>query len=450
LTQSSLSKKILSRNSENLCRAIYRKTGIPIRRAYDVYLEDVEGNRYLDFSAGGTTAVGYSHPKVIEAVVEQAKTSLDMADLAIGIVDLRNELAEEIKSLVPSKLAQGKIAFGHSGSDIVEKAIRVARFATSRPMIISCFEAHHGASPGALSASPTLKEMGSTTIARFFQLPGFLYMPFPDSYRPWFGVGSDAGKASLAFLERLLASVVSPELVAGIIVEPILSYGGNIVPPDGYFQGLAEICHRNGIPLISDEVLTGIGKTGRMFALEHWNVWPNMLCLGKALSGSVPLSLLLAEDDIAEKWRPEDEVGMSKGGHLIGCAMALAILRIVREEKLVQHAEKMGHYMIRRIQDLKEDLEIPGQVRGLGLLVGFDLVENEATKKPASQLASRVVELARQNGLIFGIVGAGHNVLRFTPSLTIREEHIDTAAETIERVFKDLRGQGLVQQAMSH
>jgi 4-aminobutyrate aminotransferase-like enzyme len=445
LTQSSLSSKILSRNSKNLCRAIYRKTGIPIKRAYDVYLEDVEGNRYLDFSAGGTTAVGYSHPKVIEAVVEQAKASLDMADLAIGIVDLRNDLAEEVKSWVPTKLAQGKIAFGHSGSDIVEKAIRVARFATSRPMIISCFEAHHGASPGALSASPTLKEMGSTTIARFFQLPGFLYMPYPDSYRPWFGVGSEAGKASLAFLERLLSSVVSPELVAGIIVEPILSYGGNIVPPDGYFQGLAEICHRNGIPLISDEVLTGIGKTGRMFALEHWDVWPNILCLGKALSGSVPLSLLLAEDDLAEKWRPEDEVGMSKGGHLVGCAMAVAILRIVREEKLVQHAEKMGHYMIRRMQDLKEDFEIPGQVRGLGLLVGFDLVENEATKKPASQLASRVVELARQNGLIFGIVGAGHNVLRFTPSLTIREEHIDSAAETIEQAFKDLRAKGLLQ-----
>ena len=434
----SLASRILSRENKNLCRAIYQKSSIPTKRAYDVYVEDVNGKRYLDFTAGSTTSVGYSHPKVVEAVVEQAKNGIDQCDLRYGAYDLRNDLAEEVKSWVPSKLADGKIAFGHSGSDIIERAIRLTRFATNRPIIISYYEAHHGSSPGALSASPSLMEMGRHVIARFFQLPGFFYMPFPDSYRPWFGEGADAGKASLAYLERLLNSVISPELVGGILIEPVLSYGGNMVPPDGYFQGLARICREYGIPLISDEVMTGIGKTGRMFGLEHWGVWPNVLCLGKALSGSIPLTLLLAENDLAEKWNPEDHVGMSKDGQLLGCAMALAILRVVREEKLVQHAEKMGRYFGKRLHDFQEDLDLPGQIRGLGLMVGFDLVEDEKTKKPATEFAIKAVELALREGLMCENVGAKRNVIRFIPSLTVKEEHIDSAIEILDRAFKEL------------
>lgn len=398
----------------------------------------MNGKRYLDFTAGGVSSVGYSHPKVVEAVVNQARSGLDQCDLHYGAYDIRNDLAEEVKSWVPSKLVGGKIAFGHSGSDIIERAIRLTRFATNRPVVISYYEAHHGSSPGALSVSPSLMEMGSNVIARFFQLPGFFYMPFPDSYRPWFGEGQDAGKTSLAYLERLLSSVISPELVAGIIIEPVLSYGGNVVPPDGYFQGLAEICRKNGIPLISDEVLTGIGKTGRMFALEHWGVWPNVLCLGKALSGSIPLTLLLAENDLAEKWNPEDHVGMSKDGQLLGCAIALAILRVVREEKLIQQAEKMGHYLEKRLHDLQEDLDLLGQIRGLGLMMGLDLVEDEKTKRPATELAIKAVARALREGLMVENIGAKRNVIRFLPPLTVREEHIDSAIDILDRVFKEL------------
>jgi len=449
LTQKSLASRILSEERKNLCRAIYREPRIAVKRAYEVYLEDVNGKRYLDFTAGGTTSVGYSHPKVVEALVEQAKTGLDQCDLHYGAYDLRNDLAEEVKSWLPSKLADGKIAFGHSGSDIVERAIRLTRFATNRPIIISYYEAHHGSSPGVLSASPTLKEMGSNTIARFFQLPGFFYMPFPDSYRPWFGSGPDAGEASLAYLERLLNSVISPELVAGILIEPVLSYGGNMVPPDGYFQELARICKQHDIPLISDEVMTGIGKTGKMFALEHWDIWPNVLCLGKALSGNIPLTLLVAENDLAEKWNPKDHVGMSKDGQLLGCAMALAILRLVREEKLVEHAGKMGGYIKKRLQDIKEDLHLPGQVRGLGLMLGFDLVEDEKTRKPASELASKMVQLTQKEGLLIGSVGPKHNVLRFMPSLTIQDKQIDVAMIILEKSFRELDHQGFVQRDAS-
>lgn len=444
MTQEPSALRILRRENNNLCRAIYREPRIAVKRAYEVYVEDVNGKRYLDFTAGGTTAVGYSHPKVVEAVVQQARADLDQCDLHYGAYDLRNDLAEEVKSWLPSRLAKGKIAFAHSGSDIVERAIRLTRFATNRPIIISYYEAHHGASPGALSASPTLKEMGSNIMARFFQLPGFFYMPFPDSYRPWFGNGPDSSKASLACFERLLTSVISPSLVAGVLVEPVLSYGGNIVPPDGYFQEVSRICNQYGIPLISDEVMTGIGKTGKMFGLEHWDVWPNVICLGKALSGSIPLALLVAENDLAKEWSPEDHVGMSKDGQLLGCAAALAILRIIREEKLVQNAQKMGDYLKKRLQEIKEDLHLPGQIRGLGLMLGFDLVEDEETRKPASELANKIVQHALKEGLIIGSVGANHNVLRLMPSLTIQEKQIDDAMGILEKCFRNLHSEGFV------
>jgi 4-aminobutyrate aminotransferase-like enzyme len=410
-----------------------------MKRAYDVFLEDVQGKRFIDFTAGGVTAVGYSHPRVVEAAVRQAKEGLDQCDIAWGVYDLRNDLIEEVKRWIPSKLTNGKVAFGHSGSDIMERAIRLTRFATNRPVIISYYEAHHGATPGALSASPTLREMGSHTIARFFQLPGFFYMPFPDSYRPWFGEGADAGKASLAYLERLLQTVISPSQVAGIMIEPILSYGGNVVPPEGYFQKLAEICQHYGIPLISDEVMTGIGKTGRMFALEHWGVWPNVLCIGKALSGNIPLTLLVAENDLAEKWGRENSVGMSKDGQLLGCAVALETLRIVREERLVEHAEKTGRYLLKSLIDLQDDLRIPGQIRGKGLMLGFDLVKDEKTRTPSTERAAKTIQLALKEGLVVGAVGSQHNVLRFTPPLTIQEQHIDEAMAHLEKAFQASR-----------
>jgi 4-aminobutyrate aminotransferase-like enzyme len=410
-----------------------------MKRASDVFLEDVQGKRFIDFTAGGVTAVGYSHPRVVEAAVRQAKEGLDQCDIAWGVYDLRNDLIEEVKRWIPSKLTNGKVAFGHSGSDIMERAIRLTRFATNRPVIISYYEAHHGATPGALSASPTLREMGSHTIARFFQLPGFFYMPFPDSYRPWFGEGADAGKASLAYLERLLQTVISPSQVAGIMIEPILSYGGNVVPPEGYFQKLAEICQHYGIPLISDEVMTGIGKTGRMFALEHWGVWPNVLCIGKALSGNIPLTLLVAENDLAEKWGRENSVGMSKDGQLLGCAVALETLRIVREERLVEHAEKMGRYLLKSLIDLQDDLRIPGQIRGKGLMLGFDLVKDEKTRTPSTERAAKTIQLALKEGLVVGAVGSQHNVLRFTPPLTIQEQHIDEAMAHLEKAFQASR-----------
>jgi 4-aminobutyrate aminotransferase-like enzyme len=191
--------------------------------------------------------------------------------------------------------------------------------------------------------------------------------------------------------------------------------------------------------LISDEVQTGIGKTGRMFALEHWSVWPNVLCIGKALSGNIPLTILVAQNELADKWVPKGNVGMSKDGQLLGCAIALETLRVVREEKLVQHAEMMGHYLTKRLQDLKADLHIPGQIRGLGLMMGFDLVEDEETKKPSPEFASRVVQVALKEGLLLGTVGTTRNVLRFMPPLTILEEHIEEAMVILERAFRKSR-----------
>jgi 4-aminobutyrate aminotransferase len=434
------SLKIIERDLLHLNKALYPKSGIALSKAYEEYVEDVDGNKYLDFTAGASTSIGYSHPRIVEAATKQLRKGIDhtQSDLSMGVVELRSELAEELKSFAPSHLANRKIVFGHSGSDIIERAFRLVRYTTGRPVIISSYEAHHGASAAALSASPTLKEMGTNWISRFFQLPGFVYMPYPDSYRPWFGAGGDAGAASIAFLEKLLSNVISPSLIAGVIVEPILSMG-NIVPPDGYFAALSDICERNHIPLIADEVMTGIAKTGRMFAMEHWNVWSTVICLGKALSCSFPFAMLLAEDEIADKWEPKDYASMSKDGDILGCAVALETLRVVREEKLSERAEKTGSYMRNRLEDLKEDCKLSGKIQGLGLMIGFDLVESEQTRKEDSKLAMRIFENALKHGLILGLRGARSNVLAFMPALTIDNVQVDTAIGELEQTIKDLR-----------
>jgi 4-aminobutyrate aminotransferase-like enzyme len=266
-----------------------------------------------------------------------------------------------------------------------------------------------------------------------------MHVPYPDPYRPWFGSNPESESSkNLAFLERLMDSVVSPQMIAGIILEPILSMGGNIVPPDGYFERLAELCREHDIPLIADEVLTGIGKTGRMFAMEHWNVCPDAMCLGKALSASLPLSLLVAREELAEKWEPKDHVPMGKDGHVLGCAAALAVLRAAREERLADKAEKMGEYLSKRLQNLKEDWGLQGQIRGLGLMIGFDLVESDETKLPASDLAEKIVQGALRRGLILGTVGVKGNVIRFMPALVVEREQVDRAVEILDQTLVEL------------
>jgi 4-aminobutyrate aminotransferase len=427
--------KVSSRDRRTLAKA-FATSGMILKRAYDVYIEDAEGMRYLDMTAGGTTAIGYGHPELAKALAAQISKGVDHVDRRNAVSEIAIELAEEVRRFLPPRLSRGKVVFGHSGSDIVEKAIRLVRFANSRPMMVSYYSAHHGANATALSASPTLKEMGTNPIAQFFSLPGFLHVPFPDPYRPWSGDGSNVGRDSLAFLERLLTSVVSPGMVAGVIVEPILSYGGNVVPPEGYFQELARLCKEKDIPLVDDEVLTGIGKTGRMLAMEHWEVCPDVVCLGKALSGPLPLAMLVAEEGLADRWESKDYVGVSKDAYPLGCAAAIAILRIVDDERLVQNAERVGRYLSRRLEDLVHDTKIRGEVRGKGLMMAVDLVRSEESRAPDTALARSMVSKARDLGLIVGLIGPSENIIRFLPSLTVREEHVDSAVETLGRAYR--------------
>jgi len=431
-------KEVVNKDQQNIFGA-FRTKGLIVKKCYGITIEDPDGKKFIDFTAGGTTAVGYSHPRLTRALTDYVSLGIDHIDRQTGITEIESDLALEIKKSVSGKLAHGKVLFGHSGSDIIEKAIRLVRFAENRPIIVSYFEAHHGANSAALSASPTLREMGTNIISRFFQLPGFVYMPFPDRYRPWSGIDHDVGDQSIDFLEHLISNVISPKLIAGVIVEPILSLGGNIVPPDGYFKSLEMLCARNGIPLIADEVLTGIGKTGRMFAMEHWDVHPDVMCIGKALSGPLPLTLMVANEQLADKWETRDYAGISKDGYILGCAASLETLRIIHDENLVENSRRVGHYLEKRLVDMQKDLHLEGDVRGLGLMLAIDLVSDEKTKKPDSSLAEEVVSCARNRGLIVGITGAHGNIIRFLPSLTVTEKDADRAVEILSDSFSVTR-----------
>ncbi|MDA4130765.1 MAG: aminotransferase class III-fold pyridoxal phosphate-dependent enzyme [Thaumarchaeota archaeon] len=418
-------------DQRNLIKA-FRTTGMIVKSSFGNYIEDDSGKRYLDFTAGSTTAIGYSHPKLTQTLLKQVAAGFDHIDRYNGILQIESELSDEVKRVLPPKTSKGKIVFGHSGSDAVEKAIRLVRYATGHPFIVSSYEAHHGANATALSASPTKKEMGTNIISRFFELPGFIHIPFPDPYRPWFEDAEHEGQQCLAFFERIISNVLSPGLIAGVIIEPILSYGGNIVPPDGYFQGLQKICRKNEIPFIIDEVLTGIGKTGKMFALEHWNLDPDLICIGKALSGPLPLSLTVASIPLSDKWENKDYAGISKDGYVLGCAAAIEILRIVHDEKLVANSARVGSYLQSRLHDMKKDLKIAGDVRGLGLMMAIEFVISEKTTKPAASLVENVVSIAKKKGLLIGRVGAKGNVIRFLPSLTVEEKDVDVALKILE------------------
>lgn len=414
----------------------FATSGLVVKRAYDVYVEDESGKKYLDLTAGGTTAIGYAHPELSRRLTDQISRGYDHVDRMVGITEINSELADTVKRHVPKNLRDGKVVFGHSGSDVVEKSIRLARFSKNRPIVVSYYSAHHGANATALSASPTLREMGTNSLAQFFRLPGFAHMPFPDSYRPWSGDGSDVGEQSIAFFERLISTVYSPEVVAGVIVEPILSLGGNLVPPDGYFQRLSAICRDNDIPFIADEVLTGMGKTGRMLAIDHWGLQPDVVCLGKALGGPLPFTLLLAEKELADGWERRDYVGVSKDGYVLGCAAAIQIFKIIEKERLVENASRVGDYLAGRLADLKEEVGLAGDVRGKGLMMAMDIVKSEKGKEPDSAYARRVVQAARKRGVIVGITGPAGNVIRFLPALTITRNHVDTAVEALSEAFK--------------
>jgi len=385
---------------------------------------DVDGNRFLDFAAGiAVCSTGHCHPKVVQAIKEAADRFLHISSDYWHEGQVR--LAERMNELSPMKQPAMSF-FAQSGTESVEAALKLARYVTGRGRFIGFLGGFHGRTMGSLAftSSKYTQQKGF-----FPAMPGVTHVPYPNNYRPLFA-GSDQGRAVLRYIEEVLFvhNVPSSE-VAAILVEPIQGEGGYLVPPDGFLAGLRELCDRHSILLIFDEVQSGIGRTGKMFASQHWDVVPDIMTLAKGLGSGMPIGMVVAKRSIMQKWS-RGAHGNTFGGNPLCCAAALATLDLV-EHQYQANAAKVGDYFMKKLQVLAGRHEAVGEIRGKGLMIGMELVTDKAGKTPARELCDAIINRAYHNGLI--LLSCGQSTLRFMPPLMIRESDVDEAVELLDR-----------------
>lgn len=389
---------------------------------------DVDGNRFLDFASGiAVCSTGHSHPRVVQAIRDATDDFLHISS------DYWHErltrLCERIDELSPMG-EPAQVFACQSGTESVEGALKLARYVTGRPRFIGFLGGFHGRSMGSLAFTASKY----TQQAGFFPtMPGVTHVPYPNTFRPLFA-GADQGRAVLDYIENVLFQTnLPPHEVAAILIEPIQGEGGYLVPPDGFLQGLRELCDRHGILLIFDEVQCGIGRTGRMFASQHWGVSPDIMTLAKGLGSGLPIGLTVARRRHMEKWK-RGAHGNTYGGNPVSCAAALATLDLVEKEYAANAAE-VGQYFMERLRELQARFGCIGDLRGKGLMIGMELVVDRVSCKPARELVDRVLTRAFHNGLL--LLSCGASTVRFIPPLMINRGHVDEAMVLLESALTE-------------
>ncbi len=384
---------------------------------------DVDGNRFLDFAAGiAVCSTGHSHPVVVHAIKEAADKFLHISSDYWHEGQVR--LAERLNELAPMREPVMSF-FAQSGTESVEAALKLARYTTGRGRFIGFLGGFHGRTMGSLSftSSKYTQQKGF-----FPTMPGVTHVPYPNNYRPLFQ-GSDQGAAVLRYIEDVLfVSNVPASEVAAILVEPIQGEGGYLVPPDGFLQGLRELCDRHGILLIFDEVQSGVGRTGKMFAAEHWGVAPDIMTLAKGLGSGLPIGMVVAKRSIMQHWT-RGAHGNTYGGNPLCCAAALATLDLI-EGGYCANAAQVGDYFLGRLRELAARYPVVGQVRGKGLMIGMELIADVSSKAPAKKLCDDLITRAYHNGLL--LLSCGQSTVRFMPPLLIDMADVDEAMTLLE------------------
>ena len=379
-------------------------------------LTDVDGNTFIDFTGGvGCLNVGHAHPRVVEAVQEQAARFLH-TDFTVVPYEVYVSVAERLLAVSPFR-GPAKAAFFNAGTEAVENAVKFARAYTGRPAVIAFEGAFHGRT--LLSLTLTSKSHPYKAGLGPFA-PEVYRVPFPYEYR-----GIDAGDA-LAALDRAFETQVAPETVAAIIVEPVQGEGGFVVAPLAFVEGLRAACDRHGIVLIVDEVQTGFGRTGRMFAIEHYGIEPDLLTVAKSIAAGLPLSGVLGKAEIMDA-PGVGAVGGTFVGNPVGLAAAAAVLDVIEDEGLLDRAERIGETIRGRMLGWQERHAQIGEVRGLGAMLAIELVEDRETRRPAPTLASAVTEAAASRGLLLLKAGIHSNCIRVLCPLVITDQELEEA-----------------------
>jgi 4-aminobutyrate aminotransferase/(S)-3-amino-2-methylpropionate transaminase len=423
------SQEILTRKERVVADPLSISIPVVIDHGDGATLTDIDGNTFLDFTGGvGCLNVGHANPQVVEAVQEQAARFLH-TDFTIVPYETYVTLAERLIALSPFS-GDAKAAFFNAGTEAVENAIKFARSYTKRPAVIAFEGGFHGRT--LLSLSLTSKthpyKAGFGPFA-----PEVYRLPFAQDYR------GPSTEEALAALERALVTTVAAESVAAIVIEPVQGEGGFVVAPRDFLRGVRRICDENGIVLVVDEVQTGFGRTGRMFAIEHYDVEPDLLVVAKSIAAGLPLSGVIGKAAIMDSV-PDSGIGGTYVGNPVAQAAALAVLDVFEEERLVEHAAAIGETMRARMEAWQARWEPIGDVRGLGAMLAIELVQDRSTKEPAAELASAVVTAALERGLLLLKSGIYSNCIRVLVPLVISDAEVDEALDVWEQALEAVIG----------
>jgi 4-aminobutyrate aminotransferase len=397
------------------------------RRGRGVRIEDVDGNEFLDFAAGiAVNSTGHCHPEVVAAIQKQAAELIHISGTDFYNLPL-TDLADRLSAVAPMP-GPHKFFYGNSGAEAIECALKLARYHTGRQNVIAFLGAFHGRTMGALSLTASKPQQKR----RFGpMLPGVTHIRYPYTYRGCSGGPQEEEAFSMGCAryieEKLFKTILPPEEVAAIFIEPIQGEGGYVVAPDNFLRELRAICNRHGILLVVDEVQSGAGRTGKWWAIEHSGVEPDIVCMAKGIASGMPLGICMSRAEIMD-WVPGSHAS-TFGGNPISIAAALATMDILEREG-IENAANVGEFMLERLHGWKRSHPLVGDVRGRGLMIGIELVRDKATREPATALRNRVETLAFEKGLM--LLGCGETSLRLCPPLIVSKEEASVALDILE------------------
>jgi 4-aminobutyrate aminotransferase len=422
-------RAIIERDSTFVSPSYTRDYPFVIASGSGAVVEDVDGNRFIDCAAGiAVNSTGVSHPDVVKAITEQAQKFIHMSGTDF-YYEPQVRLAEKLASIVPID-GPVRTFFGNSGTETTEAALKLARYHTKRQGIIAFFGAFHGRSLGslALTASKAIQRRGFGPF-----MPGVFHAPYPDVYR-FDGSADEAAEASLSFIrDQIFVHLVSPDEIAAIVVEPIQGEGGYIVPPKAFLQGLRALATEHGMLLVVDEVQSGMGRTGKMFAAEHFDLKADIVNIAKGIASGLPLGVTCARADVMA-WPPGAHAS-TFGGNPVSCAAANATIKLL-EDSLVANAAAVGAYLMDGLRELQKKHQIIGDVRGRGLMIGVELVKDRKTRERAVEARGALVQAMFQRGVL--ILGAGRNAVRFAPPLVLSKEQAGSVLKAFDESLAEV------------
>ena len=424
-------RKLIDQDRIYVSPSYTRYYPLVVEKAKGLWVHDVDGNIFLDFTAGiAVCATGHCHPRVIKAIKKQADLLLHMSGTDFYYRP-QIVLAKKLAHMVPGKGAK-KVYFGNSGAEAVEAAFKLARWHTKRELNLAFYGAFHGRTMGALSltASKTIQKKHYNPL-----VPGITHIPYAYCYRCPYNLSyPECGLGCVQWIEdTLFRTTIPPEEVAAIFVEPIQGEGGYIVPPPEFHREMNNIAQKYGILYVADEVQSGMGRTGKMFAMEHFGVDPDIIALAKGIASGMPLGALAARAEIMD-WEAGSHAS-TFGGNPVSCMAALSTIELL-EEGLIENAAVQGNRLMNGLVKLQQSHECMGDIRGKGLMVAVEFVKDRETKEPARTWRNDIIKHAFQKGLL--LLGCGENSIRFCPSLTVNKAEIDKCLSIFDDVVRKI------------